>query len=174
MVVNSNDDIFFVIDRDYLSKSRTLHLLKYNQAGAQVWSKQLGANGVHLWVHGLAADDRESFYLFGHAASSPGRKNMGKTDAFFAKPNKGGEDMFIAAYNQTGALLWKDQLGTGASERAEGICLDDTKNVYLCANTLGSTARQNNGTGNVYIVRFDDKELETPAKELGSIEDPST
>jgi hypothetical protein len=142
-----------------------------------------------MWVHGLAAGDRGSIYLFGNTKSSLGRENMGKLDAFFAKydqtgtqvwvrqvgtpqddgcngldidadgnlyitghtqgdfakPNKGGQDMFIAAYTQAGVLLWKDQIGTGANVGAAGIGLDDNKNVYVCGGTSGNLARANNG-----------------------------
>ena len=198
MVVDSIGSLFFVIDRGDSVKSRTLHLVKYNQAGTQVWSKPLGANGVHMWVHGLAADDRGSIYLFGNTNSSLDGENRGKLDAFFArydqtgtqvwvrqvgtarddqcvgldidadgnlyiaghtqgdfaKPNRGGRDIFIAAYAQAGVLLWKDQIGTGTNDSAVGVALDDEKNVYLCANTLGSIARQNNGQDDIVVARY--------------------
>jgi hypothetical protein len=198
MVVNSNGSIFLIINRDRQSKSSTRYLLKYTQAGTQVWSKPLGANGVHMWVHGLAAGDRGSIYLFGNTNSSLGRENMGKLDAFFAKydqtgtqvwvrqvgtpqddgcngldidadgnlyiaghthgdfakSNKGGQDMFIAAYTQTGALLWKDQIGAGANVGAAGIGLDDNKNVYVCGGTSGSLARANNGLDDIVVARY--------------------
>ena len=62
--------------------------------------------------------------------------------------------MFIAAYTQTGALLWKDQIGTGANVGAVGIGLDDNKNVYVCGGTSGSLARANNGLDDIWVARY--------------------
>jgi len=34
------------------------------------------------------------------------------------------------------------------------VCLHDNKNVYLCANTPGSLARQNNGQDDIVVARY--------------------
>jgi hypothetical protein len=207
MVVDSNDGIYIAVSRKPVDAPKSFpqdrYLLKYNQDGEQVWSRQFGANGdedpLHFVVDGLAADDHENIYAFGHTSSSLGQKNKGKYDAVFAKydqagtqqgvwqlgtpehdvcagldvgasgnlyiagytygsfakPNSGGADMFIAAYDQTGTLLWRDQIGTDVDDRAIDLRISDNNDIYLCGTTAGSLARQNNGQDDFVVARYD-------------------
>jgi hypothetical protein len=156
------------------------------------WCKQLGSRDeekpLHIAVDGLAADDCENVYVYGHTESSLDQQNKGGYDAFiaqydragvqqwvrqmrtvehdvgtgldidaaghlyvtgytygdFARLNQGKADIFIAAYNHQGTLLWKDQIGTTDDDRALDLRLGDHNDVYLCGTTAGSLARQNN------------------------------
>jgi outer membrane protein assembly factor BamB len=207
LVADSNDGIYLSAERESTdasgSTSTVRYLLKYNQDGDQLWSKQLGANGdehpLHMAVDGLAADDQENIYVFGHTDSKLGREKKGKYDAFFArydragtqqwvrqvgtaehdvcagldtdafgnlyvagytygsfaKPHKGGADMFIAAYDKNGKLLWRNQFGTDADERAIDLRLGNDNDVYLCGTTAGSLARRNNGQDDFVVARYE-------------------
>ena len=191
-VVDSNDGVYFAVaketkDASGSTKSKGMFLLKYNQQGGQLWSKQLDPRIRHIM--GLTADDQGNIYVFGIAHSTHEQEAKGRNDVViakydqtgtqqwiwqlgtpkhdvctgldfdadenmyisgytygdFAKPNKGGADMFIAAYDKHRSLLWRDQIGTTTYERATDIRVGDNNDVYICGDTSGSLARQNNG-----------------------------
>ncbi|TKJ36415.1 MAG: hypothetical protein CEE38_11400 [Planctomycetes bacterium B3_Pla] len=201
-VADSNDSIYFTVkkqtkDASGATTSKGLFLLKYNQQGDQLWSKQLDP-GVED-ATGLAADDQGNIYVFGFVSSTPERETKGGHDALvakydqtgiqqwvwqlgtpehdvctgldfdadenlyisgytygdFAKPNKGGADMFIAAYDKHRNLLWRDQIGTDTDDRATDIRVGDNNDIYLCGNTSGSLARQNNGFVDFVVARYE-------------------
>ena len=93
MVTDSNDGIYMAVSRESKDASGSTsiekYLIKFNQAGDQVWSKSLGVNreGIPLYlaVDDLAADDFGNVYIFGYTESTLSRENKGKYDAFFAK-----------------------------------------------------------------------------------------
>jgi hypothetical protein len=115
---------------------------KYDQRGTQLWARQLGT-AKHDVCTGLDVDASDNLYIAGY------------TRGDFAKPNKGGADMFIAAYSQAGALLWRNQMGTAADDRATDIRVSDNNDVYICGNTSGNLARENNGQSDFVVARYD-------------------
>ncbi len=207
MVVDSNDGIYIAVSRSPQdapdSSPKDYYLLKFNQEGGQVWSRQLGGNGkeepLPLVVQGLAADDQENIYVFGHTDSKLGLEKQGGYDVFvarydqagaqqwvwqlgtpehdvcmglnidasgnlyvagytygaFAQPNKGAADMFVAAYDPQGTLLWRDQTGTDADDRALDLRLGDNNGLYICGSTNGTLARQNNGQEDIVVARYE-------------------
>lgn len=134
---------------------------KYDQAGTQQWVRQLGTP-EHDVCTGLDIDASGNLYVAGY------------TYGAFAKTNQGKADIFIAAYDQQGTLLWRDQIGTAADDRAMDIRVGDNNDVYLCGTTAGSPARQNNGYGDFVVARYDKsgkslwlRQYGTPAQESG-------
>jgi hypothetical protein len=117
-------------------------IAKFDKTGTQLWVRQLGTPKDDI-CGGLDVDDDGNLYIAGY------------TDGDFAKPNKGGADMFIAAYSQTGALLWRDQIGTAMGDRAVDIRVGDNNEVYVCGNTSGNLARENNGQEDFVVARYD-------------------
>jgi len=117
-------------------------IAKYDHTGTRLWSRQLGTPR-HDVCSGLAVGDSGVLYISGYTYGS------------FAKPNKGGADMFIAAYSQSGTLMWKDQLGTSEDDRALDIRIGDNNDIYLCGNTDGSLARESFGQRDLVVARYD-------------------
>ena len=115
---------------------------KYDQAGNQLWIRLVGTV-EHDVCTGLDFDTDGNMYISGY------------THGDLAKPNKGGADMFIAAYSQAGALLWRNQMGTAADDRATDIRVSDNNDVYICGNTSGNLARENNGQSDFVVARYD-------------------
>jgi hypothetical protein len=117
------------------------YIAKYDQTGTQLWARLIGTPEFDV-CSGLDVDVNGNLYISGY------------TDGDFAKPNKGGQDVFIAVYNQAGSLLWQDQIGTAAGELGGWICLGDDNDVYVCGDTFGSLARENNGSGDFFVARY--------------------
>ncbi len=116
---------------------------KYDQAGTRQWVRQVGTP-EHDICEGLDIDASGNVYIAGYTYGS------------FAGPNRGGADIFIAAYDEHGALLWKDQFGTDATmEGAKDIRLGKDNDVYLCGKTAGSLARKNNGQEDIVVARYE-------------------
>ncbi|MCP4262850.1 MAG: hypothetical protein GY774_35875 [Planctomycetes bacterium] len=114
---------------------------KYDKAGTLLWRRQLGT-AEHDVCTGLDFDASGNLYISGYTYGN------------FAGSNKGGADMFIAAYTQAGVPLWQDQTGTAVDDRAVDIRLGDDNDVYICGNTSGSLARENNGFGDFVAARY--------------------
>jgi hypothetical protein len=196
----SNDSIYFYVTEnqkdtaghDIFKKST---ILKYNQKGNKIWTKQLDG----YVVEDFTGDNQNYIYVFGYILDTFGKKTNGGHDAFiakydqsgtqlwvwplgtsehdvctgldfdadenmyisgytygdFAKPNQGGADMFIAVYDKNRALLWRDQIGTATDDRVMDIRVGDNNDVYICGNTSGALARQNNGLGDFVVARYE-------------------
>ena len=117
------------------------YIAKYDQTGTQLWTRLIGTPEFDVCA-GLDVDVNGNLYISGF------------TEGDFAKPNKGGQDMFIAAYNQDGSQRWRDQIGTAADDRGGSIRLGDDNDVYVCGDTSGSLARENNGQGDFFVARY--------------------
>ncbi len=115
---------------------------RYDQDGTQQWVRQVGTV-EHDVCTGLDTDASGNLYISGYTYGS------------FAKPHKGRADIFIAAYDKDGELLWRDQAGTSADERALDIRLGKDNDVYLCGTTAGSLARRNNGQDDFVVARYE-------------------
>lgn len=207
MVVDSNKGVYIAVSRrakdapDTASKEQ--YILKFDQGGEQLWSRQLGEDSnegtLNISVQGLAADDQENIYVFGYTDDRLGREKFGENDAFVAKydqagtqlwiwqlgcsahdvctgldidtsgniyiagytygpfagPSKGQADIFIAAYDQAGTLLWKDQIGTVADDRAMDLSLGNNNGIYICGSTNGALAAQGNGYSDFMVARYE-------------------
>ena len=196
---DSNDGIYFCVSEKDKDKAghkifKNTTILKYNQQGDQIWSKQLEG-----YVVGDFTEDNHSYiYVFGYIQSTSGKDTKGGHDGFvarydqagnqqwvwqlgtsehdvctgldfdadenmyisgytygdFAKPNQGGADMFIAAYDKNRSLLWRDQIGTATDDRAMDIRVGDNNDVFVCGNTSGALGRKNNGLGDFVVARY--------------------
>ena len=115
---------------------------KYDQAGTRQWVRQVGTP-EHDVCAGLDIDLVGNLYIAGY------------TYGDFARPNQGKADMFVAAYDKHGTLLWQDQRGTVEDDRALDLRLGDNNDVYLCGSTNGSLARQNNDQPDILMARYE-------------------
>lgn len=144
-VVDSNDDIYFVVkkrsEKELGSTSKGVFLLKYNQQGDQLWSKQLDP-GLED-ATGLAADDQGNIYVFGFVSSTPERETKGKNDVVIAK------------YDQTGTKQWIWQLGTPEHDVCTGLDFDADENIYVSGYTYGDFAKPNKGKADMFIAAYD-------------------
>ena len=121
--------------------STSWHLLKYNQEGEQLWSKQLDPRVEDTM--GMTADDQGNLYVFGIVGSTHEQEAKGKNDVVIAK------------YDQTGAKQWIWQLGTPEHDVCTGLDFDADGNMYVSGYTYGDFARPNKGEADMFIAAYD-------------------
>jgi hypothetical protein len=72
----------------------------------------------------------------------------------------GDNDVFLAKYTLSGTLLWARSAGAGTSEKALGIAVDKSGNVFICGyytgyTKFGSTPVYNSGGNDIFIAKYD-------------------
>lgn len=113
----------------------------YDKSGTQQWVWQLGT-AQHDVCTGMDIDTSGNIYIAGYTYGS------------FAGPNKGQADIFVAAYDRTGALLWQDQFGTNVDDRAMDLSLGNDNDLYICGSTNGRLSGRGNGYADFVAARY--------------------
>jgi Beta-propeller repeat len=115
---------------------------KYDSNGNQQWLKSFGGvNEVDDSAHGIALDNQGNIYVTGHTES-----NLGGT-------NLGGNDGWVAKFNQNGDILWTKQIGTPANDYAFAIAVSNEQDIYLTGKTAGNLGGTNTGKYDVWLAR---------------------
>src|SRR5581483_6431159 len=67
----------------------------------------------------------------------------------------------VAKYDLNGTLLWAKSEGSYNSEKAEGVCLDNAGNIYICGHWTdsltfnGTTTLMGAGAEDIFIAKYD-------------------
>ena len=70
--------------------------------------------------------------------------------------NAGGNDVFVAKYDVTGAEQWTKLLGTSSGDIDYDIAADSNSNVYVTGPTLGGLGGTTNaGSYDVFVIKYD-------------------
>ena len=120
-----------------------IFVVKFSAAGAQLWIRQFGSSGKD-WAKGIAADPDGHLYVTGLTL-----------DSINGSPNAGGNDLFAAAYDGDGNLLWLRQLGTPFNDNAAGIVAANGV-MTVVGTTFGDLSGEtNHGNADLFLVQFD-------------------
>jgi hypothetical protein len=145
---------------------------KFDSGGAIEWVSQLGdvtmgpdADGSDM-VTGIALDSSGNIFVTGHTSGTLG----GET-------NGGGFDVFVAKFGSDGASEWVSQLGdvtlgvdADGQDRASGIALDNTGNIFVTGYTSGTLGQDINGGGyDVIVAKFDSAGASEWVSQLGTM-----
>ena len=115
---------------------------KYTENGSLQWIRQFGTTGGERCL-GIVVDKIGNVYV------------DGVTDGILAGAGFGDADAFIAKYDTSGNRVWIRQFGTGQSDAARGIALDQFGNVIVGGTTGGNLGTVNYGSGDVFLTKFD-------------------
>jgi hypothetical protein len=121
-------------------------LAKYDAQGNRIWINEFGTTQSEH-AGGVAFDGLGNVYVAGVTGGDLGGQNAGEGDAFLAK--------FDAIGNQ----LWIHQFGTVAREESvDHVVADGFGNVYVAGSTWGDLAATYSGGGgsDVFIAKFSD------------------
>jgi len=130
-------------------------LARYDSAGNQLWIRQLGTSGVD-WASAAAPDSSGGVYVSGYTAGSLGGPNLGNDDAWLAR------------YDSTGNQLWIRQLGTSTIDSADSVAPDASGGVYVSGYTAGSLAGPSAGSWDAWLARYDAAGNQLWTRQLGS------
>jgi hypothetical protein len=118
-------------------------LLRYDPAGALLWSTQLGSNGNDNGF-AVAVDGAGTVYAAGYTDGALG-----------GQANAGGFDGFLARYEAGGAQAWTVLHGTAGFDTVYGAAVDPWGDVVVVGGTPGSLDGQANaGNDDLYVVKW--------------------
>lgn len=85
------------------SGAQDVFLAKFNPAGCQLWVRQFGTSR-HDFGNGVAVDTWGNIYVSGftQGGTFPGQVNLGGEDAFLAKYDSNGNQIWIRVWNGPG------------------------------------------------------------------------
>jgi hypothetical protein len=98
---------------------------KYDAAGNVLWIQQLGGSGFD-YAEGVFSDKFGNAYV------------VGETEGSLGGPNAGGYDAFVAKYDPAGNQLWFNQFGTATTDYALSVSGDALGNIFTGGVTDGS------------------------------------
>ena len=138
---------------------------KYDTFGNQLWLKQFGTSSIDVG-HGIAVDANGNSYVTGKTVGDlAGTENAGSYDAFIAKYDTSGNQLWIKQY---GTSSYDETIGSSYlnDDAGRGIAVDTNGNSYITGYTekdiVYSTARQYD----VFITKYDTSGNQLWVKEL--------
>jgi hypothetical protein len=138
-----------------------------------LWAKGLNGNSNGI---GLACISDASGNVY-HTGQFSGIVDFDPGAATFTIQSSGANDIYIAAYDQNGNLLWAKDVGAGGSSLANSIAKDAAGNLYITGTFTGivdfdpsvSTANLNSGSAatDVFVARYNSSGNYVWAKSIG-------
>ena len=108
-------------------------LAKFDSSGNRIWATFIGASGDDQG-YGVAVDDSGFVYITGFTGSTDSIAFVG-----YQNTNAGGTyDAFLVKFDRNGARMWGTYIGGTGSDRAYGVDVDDSLNVYITGYTSSS------------------------------------
>ena len=117
-------------------------LARFDAAGNQVWLRQFGS-ATYDHALGITSDGLGGMYLCGQTFGSLGGPIAGNNDAWFAR------------YDGAGNQVWIRQLGTVGSDWASGCSQDGLGGAYLCGSSDGGIGGTSHGGYDAWLARID-------------------
>ena len=119
-------------------------LAKYDADGNRVWIQEFGTADFVDSARDISVDNLGNVFVAGTTGGSLGG------------PSAGGADAFLAKFDIDGNQLWIHQYGTTASDTADYVSADGFGNVFIAGQTKGDLGGPNAGGGgyDVYLARF--------------------
>ena len=139
------------------SGSNDAFVRKYDSAGNEIWTRQFGSSdNDYAW--GVAVDSSDNVYITGITGGTlPGQDNLGGTDAFVRK------------YDGSGNEIWTIQFGTSADDRASGVVVDGSNNIYVMGYTYGALPGQtSSGDRDAFVRKYDGAGNEIWTRQFGT------
>jgi enterochelin esterase-like enzyme len=130
---------------------------RYDGAGSQVWLQQFGTT-ANEEVWGLTADAAGNAYVAAYSAGD------------FDGPLAGDKDLVVARFDASGALTWKDQVGTTLNDKGAAISRDGAGNIYVAGFTDGKLAGRV-GKFDVVLIKYAADTTREWTRQFGTVED---
>ncbi len=151
-VFNSSSITFGSTTFTNAANSNLLYVVKYDSTGNVLWAKSSGTHlafGLSIWT-----DVSGNLYLTGWYPDT-------LTFGTFTLTTVGSNDIFIVKYDPNGNVLWAQSAGGTLDDRAQGVSVDTSGNVFITGFsysptiTFGSITLTNTGNTNVLTAKYD-------------------
>jgi Ca2+-binding RTX toxin-like protein len=137
------------------------YLIKYDENGNRLWVKQWGTVNYDQ-ADDIALDSSGNLYISGRTNGNLGGTNAGSSDAFLAK------------YDLNGHQIWLEQLGSSGNDTgSEGVevITDSAGNVYIASSTNGNLGGTNAGGKDAWVAKYDSSGNQLWLKQFGTAAD---
>ena len=122
---------------------------RYDRDGVDVWTRQFGT-GDEDRAEGIDVDGEGNLYVVGWTRGRfPGHAGLGELTILVRT------DGFVSRFDSDGRELWTRQFGTKHTQSSSGVVGDDSGNLYMVGQTMGSIYGETYyGTTDAFIVKF--------------------
>ncbi|HEY9671697.1 MAG TPA: SBBP repeat-containing protein [Waterburya sp.] len=137
------------------------------------WVGKYDSNGNPQWFQTLGSSASDEGY--GVTVSSDGSVySTGWTLGELGGVNAGLYDIWVAKHDNKGQAEWIKQFGTQDYEFPWGIDTDTQGNVYITGWTLGSLGKENAGSYDAWVAKFDSKGNQVWMQQFGTSGDDAS
>jgi len=145
MVMDPSGSMWVAGSENTRDKPADAFICKYDSRGRKHWFKTFGTPDSADYASGIALFHSSGLLLVGHThGAMHGKKNLGKDDAFVIK------------IDEAGHLVWTEQFGTSASDRATAVAVDLAKNGYVTGYTAGELeGKTSQGMWDTFLCKLD-------------------
>jgi len=122
------------------------------------WIRQFGSSATD-YAYCVAVDSSGNVYV------------AGKTDGVLPGQTSSYEsDAFVRKYDGSGNEIWTKQFGPGSSDRANGVAVDRSGNIYIAGTTFAALPGQTylGGDGDDFVRKYDGSGNEIWTRQFGS------
>ena len=116
-------------------------LAKYNSDGNQVWVRQFGTSDYD-YIKAMTTGTDGAIYVGGYTSGDLSGTNTGKTDAFLAK------------YNSDGNQVWVKQFGTSDYDYIKAMTTGTDGAIYVGGYTSGAFSGTNTGIYDAFLAKY--------------------
>jgi hypothetical protein len=109
-----------------------IFIVKYDTNGNVIWARSAGSTGDDL-AYSIAIDGNSNCYIVGHFLSPD--ITFGASTLY----NNGGYDFFVAKYDPSGNPLWARAAASNFADKAYGVTVDGSDNIYITGTFAGSS-----------------------------------
>lgn len=109
-------------------------IAKYDDEANLDWAIPIEGTGL-LFTNDCAIDGDNNIYVVGGFTET---SDFDPTGDVTSLTSNGGEDIFVAKYDNTGALVWAKSYGNGFFDRALDITVDNDGNAYIVGQFVGN------------------------------------
>ena len=143
-------------------------LAKLGPTGGHLWSKRFG-DDLAQEAQSVAVDGAGNIYVTGFFAGSIQLGQQPQSNY----TSKGGNDIFVAKYDQNGNHVWSKTFGDAVSQVGLGVAVDASGSVFLTGRMSGSVnfgggALTATGVSNGFLVKLDPQGSHMWSKLIGA------
>lgn len=124
---------------------------KFDSSGNFVWARKAGGTNEDT-AHDIDMDTQGNIYITGFFIDSA---NFQATNISSA----GDADIFVAKYNNNGALIWVQRMGNIGIDKGMDLAVDSAKNIYVTGTfqenvKFGNADLISTGSGDIFITKL--------------------